>query len=56
MSLVLRDYQEEAVKSFFDFVTYQGGRRGVISAPTGSGEESNNCGHLQDHDNQMAAH
>ena len=38
MFLELRDYQNEAVTSFFNFVTYQNGRRGVISAPTGSGQ------------------
>ena len=56
MSLILRDYQEEAVKSFFDFVTYQGGRKGVISAPTGSGQITYHKRHLQDHDHQMAAY
>lgn len=37
MALQLRDYQTEAVTSFFDFVK-SGGRSGVISAPTGSGK------------------
>ena len=46
MALELREYQEQAVKAFFDFVTYQSGRSGVITAPTGAGEEPNHKRHL----------
>lgn len=38
MVLELREYQKEAVDAFFNFVTYQNGRSGVIAAPTGSGK------------------
>ena len=36
MSFKLRDYQQDAVDAFFESVK-NGGRSGVISAPTGSG-------------------
>ena len=53
MSLELRDYQKKAVESFFSFVK-NGGRSGIISAPTGSGEEPNLVRHLQTDDDKLA--